>query len=86
MTPHDRVGHWMAGQGPECDVVISSRVRLARNVSGHRFISRAGLEERTELAAKLRDMLKGLAFEPPIQYMDMTDLPVGVSGTFRWLR
>jgi len=74
MTRHDRVGHWMAGQGPESDVVISSRVRLARNVSGHRFISRAGLEERTELAEKLRDMLKGLSFKPRLEYMDMTDL------------
>jgi len=74
MTRHDRVGHWMLGQGPESDVVISSRVRLARNVSGHRFISRAGIEERTELAEKLRDMLKGLSFDPALEYMDMTGL------------
>lgn len=31
------VSHWMQGDGPESDVVISSRVRLARNVAGIPF-------------------------------------------------
>lgn len=30
-------GRWMEGKGPEADIVISSRVRLARNVSGFPF-------------------------------------------------
>ena len=32
---------WMQGDGPDSDVVISTRVRLARNVSGHVFCSMA---------------------------------------------
>ncbi|MDP2873120.1 MAG: protein arginine kinase [Bacillota bacterium] len=31
------ISHWMEGDGPESDVVISSRVRLARNVTGIPF-------------------------------------------------
>lgn len=31
------ISHWMKGDGPESDVVISSRVRLARNVTGIPF-------------------------------------------------
>ena len=74
MERHENVGHWMAGNGPECDVVISSRVRLARNVAGHRFTSRASLEERSELAARLSEAVKRLGFGPSIQYLDLTEL------------
>ena len=31
------VGRWMTGEGPDGDVVISSRVRLARNVAAIPF-------------------------------------------------
>lgn len=34
---HGRVGAWMEGGGPEGDVVLGSRVRLARNVAGVPF-------------------------------------------------
>ncbi|MFM8724759.1 MAG: ATP--guanido phosphotransferase, partial [Planctomycetaceae bacterium] len=27
-------GEWLRGDGPESDIVISSRVRLARNIAG----------------------------------------------------
>ena len=50
---HQRVGRWMSGVGPDNDVVISSRVRLARNAAGHRFMTRASVDERRELAAQL---------------------------------
>ena len=32
-----RVGSWLSGRGPESDVVVSSRVRLARNLAGSPF-------------------------------------------------
>lgn len=35
------------------DVVISSRIRLARNLSGHRFLSKASLTERKEIERTL---------------------------------
>ena len=33
-------GEWLRGSGPEADIVISSRVRLARNLAAYPFISR----------------------------------------------
>ncbi len=36
---------WMEGGGPEPDVVISSRVRLARNLKGHTFSCLASAEQ-----------------------------------------
>ncbi|HMD68768.1 MAG TPA: hypothetical protein VKF42_07785 [Chitinivibrionales bacterium] len=40
---------WLAGGGPEGDVVLSTRVRLARNLAHHRFPRRASAFERTQV-------------------------------------
>jgi protein arginine kinase len=34
-------GEWLRGSGPDSDIVISSRVRLARNLSQYPFLTRA---------------------------------------------
>ena len=34
-------GEWLGGTGPESDIVISSRIRLARNLAEYPFLSRA---------------------------------------------
>jgi protein arginine kinase len=34
---HEAMSEWMRGEGPESDIVISSRVRIARNLAGHPF-------------------------------------------------
>jgi len=39
-------GEWMRGTGPESEIVISSRVRLARNIRGYRFITKMDPAER----------------------------------------
>ncbi|MHC4849934.1 MAG: protein arginine kinase [Planctomycetota bacterium] len=39
-------GEWLRGSGPESDIVISSRVRLARNLAGYPFLTRATEEQR----------------------------------------
>src|ERR1051326_6884723 len=39
-------GEWMRGTGPEAEIVISSRVRLARNIRGFRFITKMDSAER----------------------------------------
>ena len=33
---------WLGDQGPMSDIVISSRVRLARNVAGYSFFIQSG--------------------------------------------
>jgi len=47
-------GEWLRNTGPERDVVISSRVRLARNIRGFRFMSKADRPEREDLVVKAR--------------------------------
>ncbi|MBM4062464.1 MAG: protein arginine kinase [Planctomycetes bacterium] len=36
-SPEFRPGAWLSGTGPECDIAICTRARLARNLQGFRF-------------------------------------------------
>jgi len=42
----DRNTEWLRGEGPDARIVVSSRVRLARNLRGFRFPGRADAETR----------------------------------------
>lgn len=60
-------GEWLKGSGPESDIVISSRIRLARNLADYPFIRKAtdhdraaieqGLRERIQNSSRLRNLL-----------------------------
>jgi protein arginine kinase len=43
-------GEWLRGSGPLHEIVISTRIRLARNLRGFLFLSRASVEMRAEIA------------------------------------
>ena len=47
-------GEWLRGTGTDADIVVSCRIRLARNVPDVPFISRCTLEQKAELADVLR--------------------------------
>ncbi len=51
---YHNIADWMDGSGPMSDIVISSRVRLARNFSGFPFVTRADRAKRTELIEFVR--------------------------------
>ena len=59
-----RVPSWMEQAGPEGDVVLSSRIRLARNLSGVPFPSQAD-EEQIRLLQKFYPDLPALSVHPP---------------------
>jgi len=46
---------WLDGSGPQSDVVISCRIRLARNLAQFPFLSRADDFERTEIENFIRE-------------------------------
>jgi protein arginine kinase len=48
-------GEWLSGAGPEADIVISSRVRLARNLADYPFMSRASAQDRENIKKILRE-------------------------------
>jgi len=54
------VGVWLQGQGQDSDILVSSRIRLARNVAGVRFLSKASPQERSELLERVDGALKAV--------------------------
>ncbi len=52
---------WMRSSGPQSDIVITSRVRLARNLEGYPFPGWADKDERGEIMTEVRPVLENLA-------------------------
>ncbi len=55
-----RLGEWLRGSGSESDVVVSTRLRLARNITGYPFINRANPRQKTEIEARLCEAILAL--------------------------
>ena len=53
-------GEWLRGSGPESDIVISSRIRLARNLAQFPFIRRCNDRDRSAIEHSLRDKLSDI--------------------------
>ena len=62
---------WLTQSGPENDIVISSRVRLARNLAGYEFGSCLSTQRQTEILEKLRDSLLAVTVDSPLYYFDV---------------
>lgn len=62
------------GQGAYADVVISSRVRLARNVAGFPFLSCLAADQRQTLLERLKAALLSLSQPAPLSYLDVHQL------------
>jgi protein arginine kinase len=50
---------WLAGAGDESEIVMSSRVRIARNLSGHRFTHNCDNEELSEILRECWEAAQG---------------------------
>jgi len=67
-------GEWLRGSGPESDIVISSRVRLARNLSHFPFLTRANEAQRAEIHDAIRQALARLGLsENGHCYVDLAE-------------
>ena len=69
--PPNGTGEWLRGEGPEVDIVISSRVRLARNLAGHRFLNRCTNEERREIHDLIRGKIEKAKLGDDLIYYDL---------------
>ena len=65
------VNEWFDGSGPMADVVISSRIRLARNLAGHKFLTSCSNTEKAEILKKLRDVLMSLQLGDKVFYISV---------------
>lgn len=53
----EQASQWLNDSGPLSEVVISSRVRLARNLAGFPFVARAAGRQRQEVLARVQEQL-----------------------------
>ena len=67
-------GEWLKGCGIESDIVISSRIRLARNLAGFPFPNRASNFQKAEIENLLKDRIQTLEFEQKFEYVSLTAL------------
>ncbi len=66
-------GEWLRGTGTLSDVVVSSRVRLARNLAHHPFLSMAGATERTEIYRALTHEIASAPFGADSLMVDVAE-------------
>src|SRR5919199_4700827 len=67
-------GEWLRATGPESDIVISSRVRLARNLAAFPFTNRASAYQKAEIEGLLRDRIAKLELDPKLGYLNVPTL------------
>ncbi len=65
-------GEWLKGTGPENDVVISSRVRLARNLNRFPFLTVATPASRADVEKFVRSHLDGAKLPKELVYWPMS--------------
>lgn len=70
-----RGADWLRGLGADSDVVVSSRVRLARNVAGYPFLSKASRQQRAEVLDLCRERLLTCGIAQQMLWVDVHQAP-----------
>ena len=73
LTNH--AGEWLRGSGPQSEIVISSRIRLARNIAGVPFLTRASRQQKQMLETRVREVLLTAQASSPTLYVDLEHAP-----------
>lgn len=68
-------GEWLRATGPESDIVVSSRIRLARNLAQFPFISRADDGIRADIESFLCDKLDSSGLLSKLSYLSVNAMP-----------
>jgi protein arginine kinase len=77
MTIDDMANHcgeWLKGCGPESDIVMSSRIRLARNLADYPFIRRCTDIDRANIESTVRERLTHDDRFKNLTFIDVADL------------
>jgi len=70
-----KLGTWLSTGGPEHDVVLSCRVRLARNLADHPFVSRLDASGAEKVCAILHEELLGASIDGETLWVPMAEAP-----------
>ena len=66
-------GEWLRGTGPESDIVMCSRIRLARNLADFNFTNRATRGEKSEIEAGVKQAIGRAALD--LSFFDVNGMP-----------
>ncbi len=67
-------GEWLRGSGTDADIVVASRIRLARNVNDAPFVSRCTPDQKNDLAHTLSDVIIDIGIGQDGHYFSLEDL------------
>lgn len=67
-------GEWLRGSGPESDIVISSRIRLARNLAEFPFVTKASEQDLKQIEKSLNAAIEGVEKRDKVLYLDLEPL------------
>ncbi len=68
-----RAGEWLRGMGPHSEIVISSRVRLARNLAGFPFVNRATSRQRMDVLERVSDPINQCKLSEEILWVNLNE-------------
>jgi len=71
----ENASQWLRKSGPEGDVVISSRIRLARNLAGYPFLSQATPAQRRDLLSMCRRRILESNLAPRMLWVELSESP-----------
>ncbi len=66
------MSNWYLQNGKNSDVVISSRIRLVRNLNGFKFLKKCSKEEQEQILKKIKEIVPSLGYE--LKYIGLEDL------------
>ncbi|GIW90998.1 MAG: protein-arginine kinase [Pirellulaceae bacterium] len=69
-----RCGPWLVGDGPESDIVVSTRIRLARNLAQFPFVRRCSPQDRAAIEKTIRDRFQNVEQLRQLIYIDVDEL------------
>ena len=65
---------WLKGTGPNSNIVISSRIRLARNLKRVPFSHWANKKQKEEVLKKVKDVVNASNYTKGSLFLQMADL------------
>jgi protein arginine kinase len=67
-------GEWLRGSGPDSDIVVSSRIRLARNLADFTFMRKCTGLDRAAIERTLRERLARIGQWQSVSFIDVNSL------------
>lgn len=70
----DRIAQWLSGEGRDANIIISSRIRLARNLYGMPYTNRTKPSALAEIIKKVHLAITNLSIWPEINFFEIEKL------------